>query len=231
MRDLDSLQPDGWLIDLESRHAAHQSGLYAYFDPVSTPSGAIRCVGPISSLSVGLDPKQVQRHILSLTLELENILESDSIYCIWGGYTYQTQFQDHLMDILGLEHSFIPNTTLRSLLLLSSKTHDLAIHLQREWVLDLPGNRVVHANGLEFEFGPSLSKFRRWNCNVRRTGNTDATTMHPNLSSIVIGALSGIALSLLTSNVDQPSAFRNRDVSVSIGPNLFEWNPINRISQ
>lgn len=228
MRSLDVLRPKGWSIDLDAHHATHHSGLFAYFDPVVTPSGAIRCVGPISPPSANLDPRQVQRHILALTLELEDTIVSDSTYCIWGSYMHQTQFQDHLMVILGVEHSFIPNATLRSSLLLSSKLRDRANHLQREWILDLPGNRVVHANGLEFLFEASPSRFRQWKCSVRRTGSTDATTMHPNLTSIVIGTLSSIALSLLVLRADQPNTFQNRNIRVSIGSDLFKWNPVSR---
>ena len=218
------LDINGWSVDLATGHAAHPSGLYTYFDLCPTFSGGIRFIGPISSPHTSLKQRQVDRYSLALTLGIESDLASKSAYCLWGSYTHQLEFREHLIIILKEKFSFIPNPAYRTSLLLCAVLDNMEEHLHREWSIRSREHSVIHASGIEFQFKLSKSKLRRSKCNVRRLNETDAQTMHPQLSSTVIRALSGIAFRLLISDLEHSTKFSPKTkLQVFIESEIFNW--------
>lgn len=223
------LELNDWSVDLVSGHAAHPSGLYAYFDLRPTFSGGIRCVGPISPPSARLNQQEVDTYSLALTLGIESQLASKSSYCLWGSYSQKLEFEEHLITVLQEEFSFIPNPVYRTALILCATLDHVEEHLHREWIIHGKGNRIAHASGLEFHFKISNSTLRRPKCIVRRLKETDAQIMHPELSSTIIRALSGIAFRLLLSDTEHLAKFTPRTMlQVSVESELFNWTPIRK---
>lgn len=220
------LDLQGWSIDYASFHAANRSGLYAYIDPNPSKFGALRCIGPFSCPNSGLTAESVREQLVDLTEILEVSDLGENVYCLWGSYTKRLIRSIDAIQILGEEFSFIPNPSLRSDALLNStsrhydKNHDL---IHREWSFGLEQRSIAHRSGLNFIYRETNGhhKNRKVECFVSTQGWLDESAINPQLSEILIRALSVIGYRLLcpsaTTRIDTQES---RSLSIHIQENI-----------
>ena len=114
----------------------------AYVDFNPTPCGAIRCVGPFS---IDIPPQSGVMKDLTSLLE-KKYIDPDQ-FVVWGTYCDFPQFEEHKMEIQGLECGFIPAPWMRTSLLGIEEQR-----MAREWIIT--PKSVTHRSGLKFPDTP-----------------------------------------------------------------------------
>ncbi len=146
----------GWSIDIDSGHCIHRSGLEAYFDPATTASGAIRCVGPFGP-TAQLGWRDVTACLMQIVDDLEEFPRFSDSYVVWGAYL-RGSISDSYPEIriLGERCGWVPNLPLRTELVLRAGEHAAGGLLEREW--SLLDDAVSHRAGLAIGYGPLWGK-------------------------------------------------------------------------
>ncbi len=159
-----------WKIDRNSGHCGLDNGISAYVDFQPTSSGAIRCVGPLSSRAA--DPREIRLAMAQLTLQLEQEHLDFQNYVVWGSYTDTPTYMEHSISILGALSGFIPVLWLRGNLLDESPSVE-----SREWLrMD---SALLHRSGLSFPF--------------QDKSNLDAQLFHPSNFATTLRMMTNLA--------------------------------------
>lgn len=188
-----------WSIDFKVNHCGHPVGLQAYWDPIPTSSGAIRCIGPFSTGNRRVSVEVVRELIFDLSCRLESYYSCLSAYVVWGAKHAVPDFEDHKFLILGEDEvGFIPNPVLRSELVEEFGSSDDFVN---EWDLNVQAGYVDHRMGIRFVL-KNARKNSIWSGNSRSVwiepmvDAPDSAVIHPRLAETMLPLLADRAYRL-----------------------------------
>jgi len=187
----------GWDLDIETGHLAHESGLYAYVDSNPTPTGALRCVGPFSAHTTHIRLQKMRRITAEAIRILEGLPGYENVYTLWGSHARRTDAERQMIRIMNKDFQFVPNPSFRTSLILSPRDNLAKEQLTREWEPSLSATSIKHKLGLSFSFNTDISS-GNLRCAIGGADKLDEYAMCTHLFDVSIKALSSTAFRVLS---------------------------------